>query len=164
MPRAPVALALALTLAACAPGAADASRPLTDAQRDAIADTLRRTVAAAYDFGPGGADRLASLYPDSGRVVSAGSGRVTASRDSLVRELAGFWERIGQNMREPRFVWDTTFVDVLTPNAAVLTGVYHIPHRTPRGEPHSVGGAWTALFVRRDGRWVIVQEHLSDAR
>jgi hypothetical protein len=25
-----------------------------------------------------------------------------------------------------------------------------------------VGGAWTALFVRRGGRWVIVQEHLSD--
>jgi hypothetical protein len=66
-------------------------------------------------------------------------------------------------MREPRWEWDTTHVDVLAPDAAVLTGVYRIPHRTPRGEPHVVGGVWTAVFALREGRWVIIQEHLSDA-
>jgi hypothetical protein len=30
------------------------------------------------------------------------------------------------------------------------------------GAPHVIGGAWTAVFARRDGRWAIVQEHLSD--
>jgi hypothetical protein len=29
--------------------------------------------------------------------------------------------------------------------------------------PHVIGGAWTAVFANRGGRWVIVQEHLSDA-
>jgi hypothetical protein len=29
--------------------------------------------------------------------------------------------------------------------------------------PHVIGGAWTAVFQRRGRRWVIVQEHLSDA-
>ena len=53
-------------------------------------------------------------------------------------------------------------VDVLGPDAAVLTATYTIPHRTPRGDPHVVGGAWTAVFGRRGGRWAIVQEHLSD--
>jgi len=45
----------------------------------------------------------------------------------------------------------------------VLTTTYAIPHRTPEDEPHTLAGAWTAVFARRDGRWVIVQEHLSDA-
>ena len=53
--------------------------------------------------------------------------------------------------------------DVLSTDAAVLTMTYAIPHRTPADRPHTIGGAWTALFVRRAGRWVIVQEHLSDA-
>ena len=26
-----------------------------------------------------------------------------------------------------------------------------------------IGGAWTAAFVNRGGRWVVIQEHLSDA-
>jgi hypothetical protein len=53
-------------------------------------------------------------------------------------------------------------IDVLGPDAAVLTATYRIPHLTPRGAPHIVGGAWTAVFQRRNGKWVIVQEHLSD--
>jgi hypothetical protein len=27
---------------------------------------------------------------------------------------------------------------------------------------HVIGGAWTAVFQKRGGRWVIIQEHLSD--
>ncbi|MEP6509685.1 MAG: hypothetical protein ABJC63_15770, partial [Gemmatimonadales bacterium] len=36
------------------------------------------------------------------------------------------------------------------------------PHINPRGMPHVIGGAWTALFVNRGGHWVVIQEHLSD--
>ena len=159
-----LAAAAWLALAAGAGCASRSAQPPNDAERAAIADTLRRIVAAAYDFSrPDVVARLLSLYPERGRVVSAAAGRVTTSRDTLARELTTFWQNIGQNMREPRWVWDTTYVDVLSRDAAVLTGVYHIPHRTPRGEPHVIGGAWTAVFVRRGGRWVIVQEHLSDA-
>ena len=53
-------------------------------------------------------------------------------------------------------------VDVLAPDAAVVTTTYRVPHLTPAGQPHVIAGAWTAVFQRRDGRWVIVQEHLSD--
>ena len=28
--------------------------------------------------------------------------------------------------------------------------------------PHVIAGALTQVFARRDGRWVVVQEHLSD--
>lgn len=127
-------------------------------------DSIKRTIERAYDFSGRGdpVARLMSLYADSGRILSAVNGQVTTSRDTLRADIAGFWTRVGQNMREPRWVWGQTYLDVLSPDAAVFTGTYTIPHRTPAGAAHVVGGAWTALFERRGGRWVIVQEHLSD--
>ena len=60
---------LALPLVACT----DADRAgMSDAERGAIADTLTGLMASAYDFTqPNVRERLLSLYPDSGRVVSA---------------------------------------------------------------------------------------------
>jgi ketosteroid isomerase-like protein len=138
--------------------------PLTAAERSAIADTLRSMIVAAYDLSkPGDAvKRLMSLYPQSGKVVSASGGQVSTSRDSIELGLRTFWENVGRNMREPTWTWGEMHVDVLAPDAAVVTTTYRVPHLTPRGEPHVFAGAWTAVFQRRGGRWVIVQEHLSD--
>ncbi len=131
--------------------------------RRAIADSLSALVTNAYDFSkPDPAARLLSLYPDSGRIISAVAGRVTTARDTLASEIAGFWQRVGRNMQNPRFVLGSTYVDVITRDAAVLTLVYGIPHTTPQGAPHTVSGAWTMLWRRENGRWRIVQEHLSD--
>jgi ketosteroid isomerase-like protein len=146
---------------ACAPGGAS----LTGAERRVIADTLEGLVRRAYDLSAppaGAADRLISLYADSGRVVSASGGRLLTSRDSLLDGIRYFWESTGRNMREPRWIWEQMVTDVLSPDAAVVTATYRVPHRTPRGEPHELGGAMTLVFARRGGRWVVVQEHLSD--
>lgn len=157
-----------LALFLIAPLAADCAasrRSLTAAERRAIADTLEGLVRRAYDVsGPsaGAADRLISLYADSGRVVSASGGRILTSRDSLVDGIRYFWESTGRNMREPRWIWEQIVTDVLSPDAAVVTATYRVPHRTPRGEPHELAGAMTLVFARRGGRWVVVQEHLSD--
>lgn len=132
-------------------------------ERRAIADSLSALVEAAYDFSRADAPAsLLSLYPDSGRVISAAAGQALTTRDSLGGAIQGFWERVGQNMREPRFVLGSTWVDVITRDAAVMTLTYSIPHRTPAGNMHVVSGAWTMFWRRIDGRWVIVQEHLSD--
>jgi hypothetical protein len=148
-------------LASCAPSEGS---PVSSVERAAIADTLRGLLVSAYDLSkPGDAvGRLMSLYPDSGRVVSASGGHVTTSRDSLRAELVAFWENVGRNMRDPKWTWGQMQVDVLAPGAAVVTTTYSVPHLTPRGEPHVIAGAWTAVFQRRSGKWVIVQEHLSD--
>ena len=139
------------------------SATMTAAQRAAVADTLRRLMVAAGDLSkPNVVASLMSLYPDSGRVVSASAGQVVTTRDSLEAGIRAFWENVGHNMRDPRWTWGPMHVDVLGPDAAVLTATYAITHRTPRGDPHVVGGAWTAVFARRGGRWAIVQEHLSD--
>ena len=144
-------------------GRADA-RPLSRAERAAIADSIARQVVAACDLrAPNVVERLMSLYPTSGSVVSASGGRVTTTRDSLEANVRAFWDNVGRNMRNPTWQWTSMRVDVLAPNAAVMTATYRIPHVTPTGHPHVVGGAWTAAFERRAGRWVIVHEHLSDA-
>jgi ketosteroid isomerase-like protein len=133
-------------------------------ERAAIADSLRALVTGAYDFSsPDATARLLSLYPDSGRVISAAAGSVTTTRAALAAEISGFWQRVGRNMQEPSFVLGSSYVDVITRDAAVMTFTYSIPHRTPAGMPHTVSGAWTALWRRQGGRWTIVQEHLSDA-
>ena len=137
---------------------------VSPAQERAIADTLSHLIQNAYDFSlPGDpVARMMRLYPDSGPVVSASAGQIVTSRDSLAASIRAFWDNVGRNMRNPRWVWGQRHVTVLCPDAAVMTFTYRIPHLTPAGMQHEVGGAWTALFERRNGRWVIVQEHLSD--
>jgi hypothetical protein len=162
-----MAIAMRLRLATCLflLGLAACSSPSTvsDAERRAIVDSLTRQVKAAYDLTtPGVEQRLLSLYPDTGRVVSAAGGQMLTSRDSLGMGIHAFWTNVGQNMRDPHWIWDRMVFDVLAPNAAVMTATYHVPHHTPRNQPHTIGGAWTAVFQKRGNRWYVVQEHLSD--
>lgn len=147
---------LAVVLGAClsqgVPGRTDA----------VLIETLKTRIEAAYDFTrPGVAERMAGLYPDSGRVISASGGQFSTSADSLRSGIAAFWENVGRHMRDPRWVWGDVEVERLAPDAAVLTATWSIPHVAPTGRPHVIRGAWTAVFRRMDGRWMIVAEHLS---
>ena len=149
---------LAVSVAACA-----SSTTLSADDRRAIADSLARQVRAAYDLSkPDVAQRMLSLYPPAGPIVSAAGGRMVTSRDTLAMGIKAFWDNVGVNMREPQWIWDKMVVDVLAPNAAIMTATYHIPHLTPLNQPHVIAGAWTAAFEKRGSRWYIVQEHLSD--
>ncbi len=151
--------------AACLSAAITAcdSSTLSSGDRRAIADSLARQVRAAYDLSkPDVAQRMLSLYPPAGPIVSASAGRMITSRDTLAMGIKAFWDNVGVNMRQPQWVWDEMVVDVLAPNAAVMTATYHIPHLTPRNQPHVIAGAWTAAFEKRGSRWYVVQEHLSD--
>jgi hypothetical protein len=151
-------LAAFLSFAACS-----SSVTVSNADRAAISDSLTRQVKAAYDLSkPDAEQRMLSLYPPTGRVVSAAAGRMLTSRDSLAMGIDQFWKNVGANMRQPTWIWDQMVVDVLAPNAAVMTATYHVPHLTPTNQPHTIAGAWTAVFQKRGDRWYIVQEHLSD--
>lgn len=155
------AVSLASNLAC---GARSASN-MSGAEKKAIADSLKRLVANTYDLSkPDPVRRLMSLYPDSGRVISASGGVITTTRPRLEEAINTFWANVGQNMRNPKWEWTSMNVDVLAPDAAVMTSTYRIYHITPSGMNHVIGGAWTAVFQKRGGRWVIVQEHLSDVQ
>ena len=132
-------------------------------QRVAAQRAIRSEVEAAYDFSradvPG---NLMALYAPSGPLVSASGGRITTSRDSLRAGIQAFWTNVGRNMRDARVEWTAMNIDVLAPGVAVMTATYRIPHHQPNGLPHVIGGAWTAVFVQRNGHWYITEEHLSD--
>lgn len=136
---------------------------MSTGEKKAIADSLKRLVVNAYDFGrPDPVKSLMSLYPAQGRVISASGGVITTTRPQLEQGIKAFWTYVGQNMRKPRWEWTSMNVDVLAPDAAVMTSTYRIPHLTPTGMSHVIAGAWTAVFQKQRGRWVIIQEHLSD--
>jgi ketosteroid isomerase-like protein len=144
-------------------GCSSANHTLTPQERAAIGDSIKQLIVSTYDLSrPGAVERMMSLYPDTGLVLSANSGRVTTTRAALKAQVDTFWKYVGSNMRNPKWDWTSMHVDVLSPDAAVMTATYRVPHLTPQNMQHVIGGAWTALFVRRGGKWVIVQEHLSD--
>lgn len=156
---------LVLVLAILAGACVTTDGSFNETERRAVADSLEGMVSRAYDFSDTSGDglrRLVSLYPDSGRVVSASDGRMLTSRDSLVDGIRYFWESVGRNMQGPRWIWERMVTDVLDRNSAVMTATYRVPHRTPQGASHELAGAMTLVFARRGGRWVVVQEHLSD--
>ncbi len=147
----------ATALAACGRARQGAAGP-----DRALADTLARLVEHAYDFSrPGVEERMMSLYPDSGRVVSASGGQIVSRADSVRAGIRTFWQYVGKNMRNAHWQWDAVYVDRLGPDAAALTGTWSIPHIAPDSQPHVIRGAWTAVFRRLRGQWKIVQEHLS---
>ena len=147
-------------LAGCAAGGGE----LSPEQRRAIASEIDAKVRDAYDLSkPGSEERMIALYADTGRIVSASTGRAIASRDTVIQGIKLFWKYVGSNMRQPKWTWTNTYVDVLSPNAAVFTGTYRVPHLTPRGEAHEIAGAMTLVFQKRGAKWGVVQEHLSDA-
>ena len=158
--------AAAVLLAACSGsrGSSASDAALSERERRQIAEAVERRLREATDLKAGGdmVTRMLSIYPDTGRVVSASGGQVSTTRDSLAAGGRAFWTYTGQNMRNPEWRWGPMQVDVLSRDAAVVTATYRIPHLTPRGAPHVLGGAWTAVFARRGDRWVVVQEHLSD--
>ena len=159
----PLAALLLAAAGACAQGP-EAGGTLDPATRREVARAVEARLREATDLRAGGdvLARMLSIYPDSGRVVSATAGEVVTTRDSLALALGSFWENVGRNMQGPEWRWGPMHVDVLGPDAAAVTATYRIPHLTPQGRPHVIGGAWTAVFARRGGEWVVVQEHLSD--
>lgn len=155
-----ITLLAATFLVGCAPGGGE----LSPEQRRAIASEIDAKVRDAYDLSkPGSEQRMIALYADTGRIVSASTGRAIASRDTVIEGIRLFWKYVGANMKQPKWTWTNTYVDVLSPNAAVFTGTYRVPHLTPRGEPHEIAGAMTLVFQKRGQKWGVVQEHLSDA-
>ena len=155
------ALSFAVLAIACSRSAGDTP---SSGERAAIADSLKHLVTNTYDLSkPDVVARLMSLYPTEGPVISANTGQATTTRAALQSQIETFWRYVGSNMRNPRWVWTSMHIDVLSRDAAVMTATYQIPHLNPSNLPHVIGGAWTAVFAKRGGKWVIIQEHLSDA-
>ncbi len=154
---------LVLLAAIVALGCSNQMPGVSALQRMAAERAIRSEVESAYDFSrPDVPGNLMALYAPTGPIVSASGGRITTSRDSLRAGIQAFWTNVGRNMRDARVEWTAMNIHVLAPGVVVMTATYRIPHRQPNGLPHVIGGAWTAVFVLQNGRWYIIDEHLSD--
>ena len=117
--RSPAIVAALALVTACEPGS---SARVDPTERQQIADTLTSMIRAAYDLElDDPVARFMSLYPDSGRVVSASGGRITTTHDSLEAGIRSFVQYVGRNMQEPKWMWGKPQVDVLGRDAAVVT-------------------------------------------
>ena len=155
----PTAVGIALLAVACGRTDGDLSRADSERIRSEVESALHE----AYDLSkPDPVNRMLSLYPASGRVISANTGRATTSRDTVAADIRAFWNNVGVNMRDPKWEWTNIYVDVLSASAAVVTATYRIPHRNPNNLPHVLSGAMTVVLKRQGGRWMVIQEHLSD--
>ena len=154
-----VSVAIIMMSSACSEG-----RPAVNpVEALAARRAIRNEVVQAYDLSrPDVPGNLMALYAPTGPIVSASGGRIMTSRDSIRAGIDAFWTNVGRNMRDPHVEWTRMEIDVLSPGVAVMTATYRIPHHQPNGLPHVIGGAWTAVFVQREGRWYITDEHLSD--
>lgn len=157
-----IAIAVAL-LAGCAGRPDSSSARPGAAESTAIADSIRSLVRAAYDLSaPDVPTRMLSIYPSEGSVISATAGRVTNTREMLGSAVQSFWDGVGRFMVRPSWNWESIDVDVLSRDVAVMTAQYTVRHWTYTGAPHVIGGVWTAVWQRRNGRWEVTHEHLSD--
>ncbi len=152
-----------LPLAGCAGAGSASGDRLTAAESRTIADSIRTLVRAAYDLSAGDVPaHMLSIYPTEGRVVSATAGRVTTTREMLGSAVQSFWDGVGRFMVRPTWNWEAIEIDVLSRDVAVMTAQYTVRHWTYTGAPHVIGGVWTAVWQRKDGRWEVTHEHLSD--
>jgi uncharacterized protein (TIGR02246 family) len=143
------ALSLAL-LASCQP----AGTRLTDAQRAAVADTVRQLTERVLDL-TGDADAWMDLFATGPEFKYVQNG-VILSRDDLAEEMETF---LGV-CAEQSWAWDDMHVVVLGPEAAVVTAIYHGAFTDTAGQRFIFDRAVvTYVYSYRDGAWKIVQAH-----
>lgn len=61
------------------------------------------------------------------------------------------------------FVWEQRDVVPLSADSATLTGVFRYEATQQSGEVLAGRNVFTAVFVRRDGRWKLIHGHESAA-
>jgi ketosteroid isomerase-like protein len=146
MPAAAVCLALAVAPLPLA------AQGLTQAESDAIEDTVGRLFAeiteatSALDL-----ERLLALHENSDDLTYVAAGRVTRSRAAfagLLEEQLGGLSAADVRLLDP-------FVDVLGRDVALATSTYEFTATFPSGSRFTTTGTYMAVFVRKEDGWKI---------
>jgi uncharacterized protein (TIGR02246 family) len=149
--RLSVYLLIGAGLAACQTQARRESPTAVDTR--AIEDTLRAIVTQSFkDIEAKNAEGV--LRPMTEDIVFVGDGMMIVGRDSLMRMTT----RAFSEWRTVKAELKITRVQVLAPDAAVLNWESHVNATTNKGVQIPLGGMVTAVFVKRDGKWLITQQ------
>lgn len=117
-----------------------------------IAHVLR-TQADAWNKGD--IETFMTAYWRSPELTFVSGGSVTRGWEPT---LAGYRQRYPTRAAMGRLTFDDIEVRELARDAALVLGSWHLD-RDPPEQP--VGGRFTLLFRRMDGKWVIVYDHTS---
>ena len=133
---------------------------LTASQRQAIADTVRQQAAALYaDENRRSAEVFIQQMSDSD-FHYASTGNLFPTKDSLSRAAR---QRVSALRELTYTLRDSGYVSVLSPDAAVFTGAYDEVAVDSGGKKTTYRDAWTGVYERRNGKWVITHGHFSRA-
>lgn len=118
-----------------------------------IEDSLRSIVLRTFqDIEAKNAD--GALRPMSEDVIFVGDGLMITGRDSLLRlttRAFSEWHTVKADVKISR-------VQVLSPDAAIVNWESHVEATDMKGGHTPYGGLVTAVFVRRNGQWQIIQQ------
>jgi uncharacterized protein (TIGR02246 family) len=106
------------------------------------------------------ADRLFSYMLDTDKVSVIQNGVVMATRQEAL-------ERVRSNLRGIagiRYEWTRQYVNVLSPEVAVLAAEGVSTATTTAGQTFTTPFAQTVVFVLKDGRWKAIHAHQSAPR
>lgn len=139
-------------LGACRPADSD---QMTAQREQAIADTLEsltETIDAAWsELEPG---PYIAHYSDDAHVYYQGSHLARKQFEKVVRQEMGAHQEYSTTMMDPQ-------VEVLGPDAGVVSFRYEATAVDTAGDSQEVTAAVTAVFERRAGEWKVVQAHES---
>jgi uncharacterized protein (TIGR02246 family) len=136
---------------------ARAQPELLPRQRAAIEEAVKET--AWEHLRSKDAETALGFYEPDATVASDGD--LYASFEAFAQQARVFY----RTLRDIHVaVWDEMHVDVLSPDAAVLTATVRWSSTDTTGVRTDLQGVWTAVFVRRGARWRIRARHESFAR
>jgi len=150
-------LPLMLFVVACRPPTVEVTVELTDAEKAAIADTVRQQADAFYDaFRTLDFDRAMGAFGTD--LVWAENAALGANRDSMVTAWRGYFDALREVTSGD---WREVHIEVLGPDAAVFSGTFDWVGVDTTGAPAGSRGAWTAVWVRTAAGWKITHGHES---
>jgi len=125
---------------------------LTNEEREAVADTVGRLfdqireATNAVDI-----DRLLGLYRDSDDLMYVAQSKIARSYNAYEQVVHSQFDPVA----EANLQWLDTYIDVLTPDAAIATAAFQFTAVLQDGEIVNSAGTYTAVYSLRDGEWKI---------
>ena len=130
------------------------TKPIDPERRTAIQEAVKQ-LAWEHLRAKDAAEALGHYEPDA----------IVASNASLYPSFEGFAadvrEFYGTLRKIDLAVWDEMHVQVLSEDAAVLTATVRWSSTDTASVRLDLKGVWTAVYIRRNGRWSICTRHES---
>jgi ketosteroid isomerase-like protein len=138
-----------------------APKPMTDAERTALADSVSQVVTQmlASVSTNATADNMLGYYVRGNELVHAEYGMIYPTYDSLVKVVRAMW-RPGTTFRA---TLNQKRVSVLDRDVVVFTALINGAMRDSTGKETPVNEAWTAVYHRTPDGWKIAADHESTA-